>query len=224
MKVVKYCKINRRQFIGYSSAAAATTLIGGSALFELGCSSATALAEVEKFEPLVTNVLNLACVVSSGLSICGTMEQTIQNDYSTVVDLWTKYNALVAAGTATSAAWNDLNAAFNLFTQNTMEIFSLATGLNVPEITAIVAAAEVLLSTIEALFPGAPAGTTMRMAKSARFSKSTPLPTQIDKHGRATINKDSLDNWRKEYNENVDTAHHKYPSARLQKIGKVGWL
>ena len=214
--------LNRRQFVLNSATVAGTLAVGGTSLLEMACNSATALAETEKFEPIVINVINLACVISSGLPVCGTMEQTIQNDYATVIDLWTKYLAMV---TPTSTAWEGLNAAFNTFTQNTAEVFTLATGLNAPEITAIVASAEVLLSTIEALFPVAPTGASS--ARSARFvNRVAPLPTQIV-HGKQVVNASALQGWVSDYNLKLETAHKRYPQAKVTKVkfhSKLFWV
>lgn len=179
-----------------------------------GCSSTAALAEVEKFEPVVLNVLNLACVIAPSAA-CGSLQSTFSTDYNSVVQLWGEWNTAVAAGTSTSAMWNDLNAAFSLLMNDSAQIFALVPGLNSPEITAIVASAQILLATIEALFPGAPAGATA--LRSARFSGVKPLPIQSD-HGKTTVSRPALKAWADSYNGSVEVAHQKYPSARLQKV------
>jgi len=167
----------------------------------MGCNSATALADVQKFEPVVVNALVLACAISSGLPNCGTMQTTITADYNLVLQLWTDYNAAVKAGTATAALWNDLNAAFTTFEKDSAAIFAAASGLNAPEVTAIVAAAQVLLGAIEALFPSSPAGvagpSVFRASRSGNFN---------------------LKAWRKDYNEKLDIAQRMHPSVRLAKV------
>src|SRR5580692_8224835 len=101
-----------------------TCAIAMSTMVTTGCSSSQALADVTKFEPVVLNVLNLACVISPGAPLCGTATALITSDYNTVIQLWTAYNANVAAGTSTVAAWNDLNAAFQTFEQDSAAVFS----------------------------------------------------------------------------------------------------
>ncbi len=194
----------RRQFLQSSTTiAAATSLVGMTAIFEVACSSTTALAEVERFEPVVINALTLACAINSGLPVCGSEQSKITADYNTVIQLWTDYNKAVAAGTSTVAIWNDLNAAFTVFEEDSSLIFAAATGLNAPELTAIVAAAQVLLAAIEAAFPPAPAGATKAMPvkfKSARQSNF------------------NLGAWTKDYNNKVDIAHKLHPRVPLKKI------
>ena len=167
------------------------------------CNSATALADVQKFEPVVINALVLACAIQSGLPICGAMQTTITNDYNLVVQLWTDWNAAVKAGTATSALWNDLNAAFTVFEEDSSAIFAAAVGLNAPELTAIVAAAQVLLSVIESLFPSAPAG----VLKSS--------PSKFSKYRVSNFN---LKSWRKDYDNKVGVAQKLHPNVRLARV------
>lgn len=179
----------------------------------VACNSTTALADAEKFEPIVINALNLACAISAN-PVCASTA-TITKDYNTVITLWTAYNAAVANGTSTSAMWNDLNAAFIVFEQDSALVFSFASGLNAPEITAIVAAAQLLLGAIEALFPSAPAGTVVQVKAHlfAKYSRSAN-----------TYNADWLKEWCKDYNERVDIAHHEYPNVKLTKVHYHGKL
>src|ERR1035438_4929068 len=165
------------------------------------CNSATALADVQKLEPVVVNALVLACAVSSGLPICGAMQSTIAADYSLVVKLWTDYNAAVKAGTATQGLWNDLNAAFIVFENDSAAIFAAAGGLNVPEITAIVAAAQILIGVIETLFPASPTGT----ASPSKFKAMR-------------VSNFNLKAWKKDYNEKLDIAQRLHPAVRLRKV------
>lgn len=185
----------------------ATGLICVMLAFTSACNSATALADVQRFEPVVINALNLACVISPGAGICGAMQVTVTNDYNTVVKLWADYNAAAAAGTATSALWNDLNAAFATFEEDSAQIFSLGLGLNAPELTAIIAAAQVLLATIEVLFPSAPAGALR--AASKKFSKYRVAGPYDQKWVR---------NWRHDYNEKLSVAQKLHPTAKLRKV------
>lgn len=179
--------------------------------FSIGCNSAQALIEVQRFEPVLVNVLVLACTINSGLPVCGTMQATIKSDADLVIKLWSDYNAAVKAGTSTTAIWNELNAAFVVFEQDSAAIFAAGLGLNAPEVTAIIAAAQILLSTIEALFPAAPVGTTA--ARPERFRKYTATlgtPRSYDKRW--------LEAWAKDYNQKVDVAQKLHPKANLQKV------
>lgn len=167
----------------------------------MGCNSATALADVKKLEPVLTNALVLACAIQSGLPICGTMQATITNDYNLVLQLWTDYNSAVKAGTATQVLWNDLNAAFTTFEKDSASIFAAAGGLNAPEVTAIVAAAQVLLGAIEAMFPSSPSGASgpivFKASRSANFN---------------------LKAWRADYNQKLAIAQRAHPNVRLAKV------
>ena len=188
------------------SASLALTMIFASVPFMTGCSSSQALADVKRFEPVVVNALVLACTINSTAALCGTGQATIQKDYNAVVQLWTDWNTAVAAGTSTSKMWNDLNAAFTVFEQDSSAIFSLGLGLNQPEVTAIVASAQVLLAAIEALFPASPTAA----AKSAMFAKYGS-PSAV--YGKAWMS-----SWAKDYNNKVDVAKKLHKKADLKKV------
>ena len=209
--------LNRRSFVKSSLAGGvALASIGTLEIFNVACNSASVLADVEKFEPIVINALVLACAISPAAPICGTMQQTITNDYNTVVTLWTDWNKAVAAGTSTSALWNDLNAAFTVFEEDASLIFSLALGLNAPEVTAIVAAAQVLLAAIEALFPDAPKGSTAFVSKKfAKSGLSIPLKGSSPKQ-----QKDWFNAWAKDYNGKVEVAQKLHPKVKLHKVNR----
>lgn len=206
--------MNRRNFVKYSGAALGTAAISGTALLESACNSVTALADVEKFEPVVLNVLNLVCVISPANALCSTGLAMIQNDYNTVIKLWSDYNAAVAAGTNSSTLWNDLNAAFTVFEEDASQIFSLGLGLNAPEVSAIVASAQLLLAAIETLFPSAPKGAT-----AARPSKFKAYAV-----GRSNYDVKWLEDWEKTYNGKVDVAQKAYPKAHLKKVHLHNWV
>lgn len=181
-----------------------------STMITTACSSSQALADVQRFEPVVVNVLVLACTISPASALCGTAKATIQNDYNLVVTLWGDYNAAVAAGTATPGMWNDLNAAFATFEKDSADIFSLGLGLNAPEVTAIVAAAQVLLAAIESLFPASPTG----QAKSAVFAAHAV--------GRTSYDSKWLKTWTADYNGKLEVAHKMHPSADVHKVHEHG--
>jgi hypothetical protein len=189
----------------FLSTALAIVMIFTTIPFMTGCSSSQALADVTKFEPVVINALSLACVIVPTNPLCGTMKTKIQGDYTTVVKLWGDWNTAVANGTATSAMWNDLNAAFTVFESDSADIFSLGLSLNQPEVTAIVASAQLFLATIEALFPPSPSASM----KSARFAAyATP-----GLHGSAW-----LSTWVKDYNQKVSVAQKLHPNAKLHQV------
>lgn len=175
-----------------------------------GCNSQTALNDVEKFEPVVLNALTLACTINAGLAVCGTMQTTITNDYNLVIKLWQDWITAKANGTATLGLWNDLNAAFSVFEQDSAAIFAAASGLNAPEVTAIVAAAQVLLAAIEALFPAAP------ISVADLLVRGTAAPSAVFKSSRAASF--DLGAWVTDYNERVDVATHLHPTAKLTKV------
>src|ERR1700690_733328 len=133
----------------FLSSALALVMIFTSVPFMTGCSSSQAFAGVQRFEPVVLNALALACTISNSSGLCTTGEAKFKADYAVVVQLWTDYNAAVAAGTSTSQAWADLNAALAVFEQDSSAIFSLCLGFNQPEVTAIVESAQLLLAAIE---------------------------------------------------------------------------
>lgn len=189
----------------FLSSTLALVMIFASVPFTTGCSSSQALTDVKRFEPVVINALVLACTITAN-PLCGTGQATIQADYNTVVQLWTDWNAAVAAGTSTAKMWNDLNAAFAVFEQDSAAIFALGLGVNQPEVTAIVASAQILLAAIEALFPASPTAS----AKAAMFSKYGRTGTTYDKQW--------MGSWMKDYNEKVTVAQKMHKGAKLHKV------
>jgi hypothetical protein len=173
----------------------------------IACNSVTALSYVQRLEPVVVNVLVLSCAISSGLPICGAMQGTIKADADLVIKLWGDYNAAVAAGTGAASVWKDLDAAFIVFENDSAAIFSDGLGLNAPEVTAIVSAAQVLLAAIEALFPPPPAGVAPGPRKFGAYRMGT------GKHDKAWFNK-----WKHEYNEKVEVANKLHPNAKLSQV------
>jgi hypothetical protein len=172
----------------------------------IACNSTQALTEVERFEPIIINALVLACAVQSTLPVCGSGQATITGDYNLVIKLWSDWNAAVANGTSTVALWNDLNAAFATFEQDSAAIFAAASGLDAPEITAVVAAAQILLAAIEAAFPASP----NNAAKPAVFKAHAV--------GRTNFDAKWLANWTADYNEKLEIAHRVHPNVKLVKV------
>lgn len=169
------------------------------------CSSSQALTEVQKFEPVVVNALNLACVFTTS-PLCTTDEATIQNDYNSVIKVWGDYNVAVAAGTATQAQWNYLNAAFTTFELDSASVFSLASGVNQAEVTAVVASAQLLLAAIEAMFPASPVA-----ARGPSLFASHHVANQ-------KYNSTWLASWTKDYNNKIDAAQKSHPKLKLHKV------
>jgi len=187
-----------------------------------GCSSAQALTDVSKFEPVVIDALTLACTIDPSLPACGTGQATIQSDYNLLVKVWGDYNTAVTNGTATVAQWNYLNAVFTTFEQDSSAILSAGLSLNAPELQAIVDSAQVLLAAVEVMFPSAPAGA--QSAKSAVFTAKAK-PASV--YGSAW-----LQGWIKDYNAKCDVAQKAHPTVKLHKVhyhgaivryGTLGW-
>jgi hypothetical protein len=176
------------------------------------CNSASLLNKVEAFEPVVLDGLNLFCAIRPSESICApAFLSKIGSDYTTVTQLWSEYLTAVTAGTATTEAYNVLNAAFQVYENDANQIFSLISQLNNPTVSAVMAAAEVLLAAIEVMFPNAPAaGNAVSMSKPALFAAHAV--------GRTTYDKAWLSGWIKDFNTKVDTAHAQYPNVKLSKV------
>lgn len=190
---------NRMLSIGLISAMLALTT---------ACNSVQSLSYVRRFEPVIVNVLVLACAINTGLPVCGGMQTRIKADADLVIKLWGDYNTAIAAGTSTVAAWNALNAAFTVFSNDSADIFAAASGLNAPQVTAIVASAQILLAAIEALFPAPPSGVAV----------AGPKKFAAYRLGAGNYDKAWFDSWKKDYNQKVDTTRKLYPGAKLKKI------
>jgi len=170
------------------------------------CNSNLALTEVERFQPIVTNVLVLACTFTSN-PLCQSAGAKINQDVASVIQLWTAYNAAVQSGTATQAIWNDLNAAFTTFEQDSAQIFALVNVVDPAhqqEIAAIVAAAQVLLASIEVAFPASPSASAKR---ASVFKTSAPLK-----------DKAAFEAWEKDYNNKVNILKKAHPKAGLKNV------
>jgi len=173
------------------------------------CNSASLLAKVEDFQPVVIDALNLFCAIKPGESICtATFLAQINNDYTTATQLWADYLKAVTAGTATTEAYNVLNAAFQTYEQDANLIFQAIPQLNNPTIAKVVAAAQVFLAAIEVMFPEAPAGNA-----SAR-----PALFKAHAIGRTQYNKEWLSGWISNFNDQISVAHKMYPNVKLSKV------
>src|SRR5580692_4419388 len=186
----------------------ATLLCAGLLCITIACTTAqvtSVITQIDKFTPVVTNVLALACDFNPKAALCSTGAATLDKDAADLTSALSVYEAKVTAGTATSADWNIANAVFQTFEADSVSIFELFHISNVgSEATAnaVAASAQTLLAVIEALFPAAPvAVSTARMeaaqSRPAKFSASLPAA------GVAGFN---LSAWQKDYNKRVDTA------------------
>lgn len=145
------------------------------------CNSQNVLNDVQRFAPVVNNVLVAACAFTTS-PLCTTGAAKINADEKVVFKLWQDYINAQAQGAPTPGLWNDLNAAFTTFVTDATDIFSLAGGISGPqqqEIVALVVAAQALLAVIESFFPAPPAGSAVK----ASFSKEK-LPAPNPKTGK----------------------------------------
>jgi hypothetical protein len=188
------------------------------------CNSAAVIADIQKFSPVVINVLNLACVFTPAAPLCATGAALLNGTISKLLSALTTYEANVKAGTATSADWNDLNAIFLTFEQQSSDIFSLlhiSNGGTQTEALAVEASAKALLAVIEALFPSAPAPVISPTPASAmRAMAVQPRASLFAAHLPAGVTFDSkwLAAWEKNYNKLVDAAKKANPTAKLSHV------
>ena len=146
----------------------------------IACNQQNALNDVQKFAPVVTGVLTAACAFVKN-PLCLTAAGKIKADEQNVFTVWQDYINAVAAGTATSAAWNNLNAVLTTLINDSTDIFTFASSLGgsvtpqqQTEVLALVVAAQGLLAVIEALVPASPAASPS--FRKATFSKHLPSP------------------------------------------------
>jgi len=172
-----------------------------------GCNSQTALTELEKFAPVATNLLVVACeFTASPLCITGGAVLTAAEKHTFV--LWQAYLDAQKKGTATPGLWSDLNAALDVLIANSADVFALARVVNGPhqqEVLAMATATETLLAVIESLLPANPAPKVMAIgavsgtATAARAARlATFLPKPNTKSG--TYDATWFKQWKKDYN------------------------
>lgn len=198
-------------------------------MFALGCSTAQIISDVQRYEPVIINVLNLACVFSPAVALCTTGEAIFNSTYTLLIGLLTTYEANLKAGTATVAAYNELNAALATFESNSAAILEMGHVFDPntqKEALTLVASAQTLLAVIEASFPGPPpnpAVSSMSDAVSAtaaprvrRFAAHLPTVTgKFDKHWAHEFFAD--------YNRQVKKAQRETPRANLKTVGASGF-
>lgn len=160
----------------------------------VACNSQNVLNDVKRFAPVVTNVLVAVCAFTAN-PLCATGAAIVQKDEQVVFKLWQDYINAQVAGTATSAMWNNLNAAFTTLVNDSADIFNLVTvipGVDQPKIIGLVVAAQALLAVIESLFPASPNKTL----RKAVLVKNLPAPNP--KTGR--YDKGWFNSWQKNWN------------------------
>lgn len=202
-------------------------LMVGLLIVSMACSLAQVITDVKKYEPIVVNVLNLACAISPAAALCSTGEALLNAAYTPLINLLTTYESDLKAGTATVSEYNALNAAFSTFESQSASVFALSHVFDPTaqkNAIAVVSAAQVLLSVIEASFPGPPpvvassfAAMTPEVAKPAPKQFAAFLPVG------ATFNKEWLSAWLKDYNAKVKAAKSETPGAKLRQVHMHSW-
>jgi hypothetical protein len=185
--------------------------IAASTMPTTACNSQTALTELEKFGPVITNLLTVACEFNP-TPLCGTGAALLTEAQKHVVVLWQAYLAAQSKGTATPALWNDLNSALDVLISHSSDVFSLAhvvNGQNQRDVLAMASATEALLAVIESLLPPNPAPTNaltvQAMARPARLGTFLPKPAQSGKYDATWFKQ-----WQKDYNA--------IPAVQLHKM------
>jgi hypothetical protein len=218
----------------------------GLMLMQTACTSeqvATVEADLTKFAPVVLNALTLACVFTPASGLCSTGAALINADLAKLTPLLQTYQTNLAAGKATNADWNALNALFLTFEQDSAGILSLlriSSGGATAEAIAVGDSAELFLSALEAAFPSAPVASsasnisaniaardivTVR-ARPAVFAGKLPAGVSfVPNPSKAQLKQEGkwLREWQKSYNQKVAAAQKSVPSARLQKLGGGFW-
>lgn len=173
-----------------------------SSMFMTGCSVSSVVSDLQKFQPVITDVLTIACEFTSD-PLCA-IAPTINQNVAYALSLLQDYEVALANQTASLSAWNDLNAAFALVEKDASAIFALAhvvNGAHQQEILAIVASAQALLAVIETIFPAPPvAATNVMTARPAQhqFAVYLPAPTAKTKQ----FDRKWLNSWVGDWNSN----------------------
>jgi len=165
-------------------------------------SSQTVLTDLERFGPVVTNLLTIACEFNP-TPLCGTGAAKLTEAQKHVEVLWQAYLTAQSKGTTTPALWNDLNSALDVMISQSSDVFALAhvvNGQNQRDVLQMATATEGLLAVIESFLPANPAPTnalTARaMARPARLG--TFLPKANPKSGK--YDAAWFKQWQKDYN------------------------
>jgi len=161
------------------------------------CNSQTVLTDLQRFAPVVTNLLTLVCEFTAN-PLCATGGALLSTAEQHVFTLWQSYINAQAKGTASPALWNDLNAALETLISQSTDVFSLAHVVSGPQqqqILAVASATEALLAVIESMLPANPAPAKM-MARAPRLATFLPKPNaKSGQYDRAWLKQ-----WEKDYN------------------------
>ena len=91
----------------------------------MSCTSQGVLNDLEKFGPVVTNLLTVACEFTSN-PFCTTGAKLLSDAEQHAFNLWQAYLNAQQKGTSTQADWNDLNAAMDTLISHSSDVFALA--------------------------------------------------------------------------------------------------
>lgn len=172
------------------------------------CTGQGVLNDLEKFSPVVTNLLVVACEFTAS-PLCSTGGALLSAAEQHVFVLWQAYINAQAKGTATAGLWNDLNSALDTLIKDSSDVFSLAhvvNGQHQQEVLAMATATEALLAVIESLLPANPAPSVKAMsARAPRLATFLPPPnTKSGKYDSAWFKQ-----WEKNYNALPTVQSHK---------------
>lgn len=134
------------------------------------CGSQAVLTDVERFGPVVTDVLVAACGFTVS-PLCTTLGPEINAAEQKLFTLWQAYITAQKNGTATPGLWNDLNAALSVVIAQAQQVFSLVHVINPAkqaEILAMATAAEGLLAVIETFLPASPGTSAVAVTHTVR--------------------------------------------------------
>jgi hypothetical protein len=171
-------------------------LLAASTMPTTACNSQSVLTELEKFAPIATNLLTVACEFTSN-PLCAIGGGLISDAEKHVFVLWQAYIDAQNKGTVTPSLWNDLNSALDVLISRSSDVFSLAHVVNGPhqqEVLTMATATEALLAVIESLLPPNPSP-LKAMARPARLGTFLPKPSANGKYDAAWFKQ-----WQKDYN------------------------
>jgi len=183
----------------------------------------TVISDITKFDPVILNVLQLACAFTPSAALCATAGPALATALADLNSTLATYQAQVSAGGATVSAWNLLDAAFKVFESQTAAIFDLfriSGAAAQAEANAVALSAETLLSVIEALFPAAPAAAIAQSpaAMSEARTAHTKFRASLPPSGVVFFN---LSAWQRDFNKKVSAAQKKNPTVKLAQVKVV---
>ena len=171
-------------------------LIAAATMPLFGCNAQSVLNDVEKFAPVITNTLSIACEFTSS-PLCGPGTALLTTAKQHLFVVWQGYLNQEKGGNVTAAMWNDLDAALQDLITKSSDVFALAHVVNPAhqqEVLAVAQSAEALLAVIESFLPASPIK-TMAMARP-RLASFLPPPNPKSK----SYDSAWLKSWEKNYN------------------------